>query len=52
MHGEYNVKFYGCVSFPSKEQYANTVLEIKYQREWLQHVERKGTDRIPKQALK
>jgi hypothetical protein len=30
----------------------NTVLEIKqYQREWLQHVERMGTDRIPKQAL-
>jgi hypothetical protein len=31
----------------------NIVLEIKqYQREWLQHVERMGTDRIPKQALK
>jgi hypothetical protein len=29
------------------------VLEIKkYQREWLQHVERMGTDRVPKQALK
>jgi hypothetical protein len=31
----------------------NTVLEIKqYQREWLQHVERMGTDRIPEQVLK
>jgi hypothetical protein len=31
----------------------NIVLEIKqYQRVWLQHVERMGTDRIPKQALK
>jgi hypothetical protein len=31
----------------------NIVLEIKqYQREWLQHVERMGRDRIPKQALK
>jgi hypothetical protein len=31
----------------------NIVLEIKlYQREWLQHVERKDTDRIPKQAMK
>jgi hypothetical protein len=31
----------------------NTVLEIKhYQREWLQHVERMDTDRIPQQALK
>jgi hypothetical protein len=31
----------------------NIVLEIKqYQREWLQHAERMGTDRIPKQALK
>jgi hypothetical protein len=31
----------------------NIVLEIKqYQREWLQHVERMNTDRIPKQALK
>jgi hypothetical protein len=31
----------------------NIVLEIKqYQREWLQHVERMGTDRIPKQAPK
>jgi hypothetical protein len=31
----------------------NIVLEIKqYQREWLQHVERMDTDRIPKQALK
>jgi hypothetical protein len=31
----------------------NVVLEIeKYQREWLQHVERMDTDRIPKQALK
>jgi hypothetical protein len=29
------------------------VLETKqYQREWIQHVERMGTDRIPKQALK
>jgi hypothetical protein len=29
------------------------VLEIKqYQGEWLQHVERMDTDRIPKQALK
>jgi hypothetical protein len=29
------------------------VLEIKqYQQEWLQQVERMGTDRIPKQALK
>jgi hypothetical protein len=27
----------------------NIVLEIKqYQREWLQHVERMGTDRLPK----
>jgi hypothetical protein len=31
----------------------NIVLEIKqYQRQWLQHVERTDTDRIPKQALK
>jgi hypothetical protein len=31
----------------------NIVLEIKqYQREWLQHVERMGRGRIPKQALK
>jgi hypothetical protein len=31
----------------------NTVLEIRqYQREWLQHVGRMGTGRIPKQALK
>jgi hypothetical protein len=31
----------------------NIALEIKqYQRERLQHVERMGTDRIPKQALK
>jgi hypothetical protein len=31
----------------------NTVLEIKqYQQEWLQHVKRMDTDRIPKQALK
>jgi hypothetical protein len=31
----------------------NFVLEIReYQREWLQHVERMGTDRIHKQALK
>jgi hypothetical protein len=30
----------------------NIVLEIKYQREWLQRVERMDTDRIPKQALK
>jgi hypothetical protein len=31
----------------------NIVLEIKqYQREWLQHVQRMDTDRIPKQALK
>jgi hypothetical protein len=31
----------------------NIVLEIKqYQREWLQHVERMDTDRIPKQELK
>jgi hypothetical protein len=31
----------------------NIVLEIRqYQREWLQHVERMDTDRIPKQALK
>jgi hypothetical protein len=31
----------------------NIVLEIKqYQREWLQHVGRMDTDRIPKQALK
>jgi hypothetical protein len=31
----------------------NIVLEIKqYQREWLQHVERVNTERIPKQALK
>jgi hypothetical protein len=31
----------------------NIVLEIKqYKREWLQHVERMDTDRIPKQALK
>jgi hypothetical protein len=31
----------------------NVVLEIKqYQREWLQHVERMDTNRIPKQALK
>jgi hypothetical protein len=31
----------------------NIVLEIKqYQQEWLQHVERMETDRIPKQALK
>jgi hypothetical protein len=31
----------------------NIVLEIKqYQREWLQHMERMDTDRIPKQALK
>jgi hypothetical protein len=31
----------------------NIVLEIKqHQREWLQHVERMGTGRIPKQALK
>jgi hypothetical protein len=30
----------------------NIVLEIKqYQQEWLQHVERMDTDRIPKQAL-
>jgi hypothetical protein len=31
----------------------NIVLEMKqYQREWLQHVERMNTDKIPKQALK
>jgi hypothetical protein len=31
----------------------NIVLELKqYQREWLQHIERMDTDRIPKQALK
>jgi hypothetical protein len=31
----------------------NIVLEIKqHQREWLQHVDRMDTDRIPKQALK
>jgi hypothetical protein len=31
----------------------NIVLEIKQdQREWLQHVQRMNTDRIPKQALK
>jgi hypothetical protein len=31
----------------------NTLLEInQYQREWLQHVERMGTGRIPKQALR
>jgi hypothetical protein len=31
----------------------NTVLEIKqYQREWLQHLERMDTGRIPKQALR
>jgi hypothetical protein len=31
----------------------NTVLEIKqYEQEWLQHVGRLDTDRIPKQALK
>jgi hypothetical protein len=31
----------------------NIVLEIKqYHVEWLQYVERMGTDRIPKQALK
>jgi hypothetical protein len=31
----------------------NILLEIKqYQQEGLQHVERMGTDRIPKQALK
>jgi hypothetical protein len=31
----------------------NIVLEIKqYQGEWLRHVERMDTDRIPKQALK
>jgi hypothetical protein len=31
----------------------NIVLEIKQnQREWLQHVERMGTDRVHKQALK
>jgi hypothetical protein len=31
----------------------NIVLEIKqYQREWLQHVERMDTDRIPKQAVR
>jgi hypothetical protein len=29
----------------------NIVLEIKqYQREWLQHIERMNTDRIPKQG--
>jgi hypothetical protein len=31
----------------------NIVLEIKqYHREWLQHVERMGTGRIPKQATR
>jgi hypothetical protein len=31
----------------------NIILEIRrYKREWLQHVERMDTDRIPKQALK
>jgi hypothetical protein len=31
----------------------NIFLEIKqYQREWLRHVERMDTDRIPKRALK
>jgi hypothetical protein len=31
----------------------NIALLIKqYQREWLQHVERMDTDRVPKQALK
>jgi hypothetical protein len=31
----------------------NIVLETKqYQRQWLQHVERMDTGRIPKQALK
>jgi hypothetical protein len=31
----------------------NTVLETKrYQREWLQHVQRMDTDRVPKQSLK
>jgi hypothetical protein len=40
-------------SFREKLGVQNIVLEIKqYQREWLQHVERMGTDRIPKQARK
>jgi hypothetical protein len=31
----------------------NIILEIKqYQREWLQHVERMGTGRVHKRALK
>jgi hypothetical protein len=30
----------------------NSVLEVKYQQEWLQHVDRMDTNRIPKQALK
>jgi hypothetical protein len=39
-------------SMREKPGVQNTVLEIKqYQREWLQHVERMDTDRIPKQAL-
>jgi hypothetical protein len=40
-------------SIREKRGVQNTALEIKqYQREWLQHVERMDTDRIPKQALK
>jgi hypothetical protein len=40
-------------SVRDKLRVQNIVLEIKqYQREWLQHVERMDTDRIPKQALK
>jgi hypothetical protein len=31
----------------------NRVTEIKqYQQKWLQHVQRMGTDRLPKQALR
>jgi hypothetical protein len=40
-------------SVTEKLRVQNIVLEIQqYQREWLQHVERMGRDRIPKQALK
>jgi hypothetical protein len=36
-------------SFREKLGAQNIVLEIKqYQQEWLQHLERMGTDRIPK----
>ena len=38
--------------YPEKTGAENKVKEIKqYQEKWLQHIQRMGTNRIPKQAL-